>query len=870
MKKILVVVFACLAIPFLGQDHVQRELLIQLVKDADPNEVVLSVNKEFGSFLNFHWEENVSTPMRIHLFQWDWAEMNEMEVLRYCQLLPQVQVAQFNHLIEDRLTPNDPIFGNQWHHIDPQDNDIDSELAWDITTGGLTPMGDEIVACVVETQGAKWDQEDILPNHWVNVNEIAGNGLDDDNNGYIDDYDGWNVSNNTDNSSNGNHGTQVSSMIGSKGNNGMGVAGVNWDVKLMQVQMGGISEANAIAAYTYPLVMRQLYNNTNGDQGAFVVVTNSSWGIDNAAANGYPLWCAMYDTLGHYGILSCAATANNNVNVDNVGDMPTTCPSDYLISVTATNNADVRTFSGFGTTHIDLGAPGEAVMMAGNNGYSTSSGTSFASPCVAGAVALMYSAPCQSLAQIAHANPAEAAMMVRGYILSGVDPVSNLVNEVLTGGRLNVFNSLNLILGECVSGNCPPPFAVADAPVPASPDRMITWSSIGNGPFEVQYRVQGSASWLSVSGIINETVTLANLSPCSDYEYQVRAICDTLTSEWTPLFYFTTDGCCVNPTYYNADNLMADGAVISWNPVIAASGYTVQLIQGQNIVSTNETIQNTFTFNGLSSCTTYEVAVTSICLGIEPQMQMMTFTTLGCASCQEVATCAAGTNDATGEWIANVTVGSINNTSVSDNGYGDYTGVTTDLVLGQNYVISVTPGFGGFSYNEYSRAWIDWSGDGDWTSDELIFDPGQASTSTATGNFDVPMTATQGSARMRVGMTYYGLFGTGETPDACGTFSYGEFEDYCVNLVDGNAVAESQMNTLHFYPNPASDVVTWTGEKVSSVLCFDATGKCVARYDFNGEQSGQIDVSQWANGLYWVQYETAGGVNQSKIVVSHE
>lgn len=154
MKKILVVVFAFMAIPFLGQDHVQRELLIQLVKDTDPNEIVLSVNKEFGSFLNFHWEENVSNPMRIHLFQWDWAEVNEMEVLRYCQLLPQVQVAQFNHLIEDRLTPNDPIFGNQWHHIDPQDNDIDSELAWDITTGGLTPMGDEIVACVVETQGA--------------------------------------------------------------------------------------------------------------------------------------------------------------------------------------------------------------------------------------------------------------------------------------------------------------------------------------------------------------------------------------------------------------------------------------------------------------------------------------------------------------------------------------------------------------------------------------------------------------------------------------------------------------------------------------------------------------------------------------------
>ena len=870
MKKIIVAIMCFIVLPVLGQDHVQKEVLIQLMKGFEPDEVVLSVNKDLGTFLNFHWEQKISSPMRIHLFRWEWDGLSEEEILRYCQSLPQVQAAQFNHLIEDRLTPNDPIFGNQWHHIDAQDNDIDSELAWDITTGGLTPLGDEIVACVVETQGAKWDQEDILPNHWVNINEIAGNGLDDDNNGYVDDYDGWNVSNNTDNSSNGNHGTQVSSMIGSKGNNGMGVAGVNWDVKLMQVQMGGISEANAIAAYTYPLVMRQLYNSTNGSQGAFVVVTNSSWGIDNAAAINYPLWCAMYDTLGHYGILSCAATANNNVNVDNVGDMPTTCPSDYLISVTATNNADVRTFSGFGTTHIDLGAPGEAVMMAGNNGYSTSSGTSFASPCVAGAVALMYAAPCQSLAQIAHANPAQAAAMVRGYILSGIDPVSNLVGEVLTGGRLNVFNSLNLILGECVSGDCPSPFAVADAPVPASPDRLITWSSIGNGPFEIQYRVQGNLNWSTLSNIQGQNATLSNLEFCASYEYQMRATCDTLTSEWSPLQYFTTDGCCVNPSNFNVTNTMTDGAVITWNPVLAASGYSIMLIQGTVVVGNYETDQLSYAFTNLFPCTEYQAVVTSTCVGIEPQVQNVSFTTMGCASCQEVATCVVGTNDASGEWIANVTIGSINNTSVSDGGYGDYTDVTTDLAIGQDYSISVTPGFSGFSYNEYSKAWIDWNGDGDWTSDEMIFDPGQASTTTATGTFNVPSSVSLGSKRLRVGMTYYGLFGTGEAPDACGAFSYGEFEDYCVTIVDATHVAENNNQNWKFYPNPARDVIRWEGPELRRLLCFDATGKCVAVQTHNNEQSGWIDVSSWPTGLYWMQWETADGVNQSKIMVTHD
>ncbi len=101
------------------------------------------------------------------------------------------------------------------------------------------------------------------------------------------------------------------------------IAGANWDVKLMVVTRDGISEAAVIESYTYPLEMRQLYNSTGGTKGAFVVATNSSWGIDNADPTDYPLWCAFYDSLGAVGVLSCGATANNNVNIDVVGDMPT-------------------------------------------------------------------------------------------------------------------------------------------------------------------------------------------------------------------------------------------------------------------------------------------------------------------------------------------------------------------------------------------------------------------------------------------------------------------------------------------------------------------------------------------------------------------
>ena len=83
---------------------------------------------------------------------------------------------------------------------------------------------------------------------------------------------------------------------------------------MMVLNMGGnLTQASVVSAYTYPLIMRQKWNNSNGTQGAFVVATSSSWGIDRANSASYPLWCQFYDTLGHYGILNVCATTNSNL-----------------------------------------------------------------------------------------------------------------------------------------------------------------------------------------------------------------------------------------------------------------------------------------------------------------------------------------------------------------------------------------------------------------------------------------------------------------------------------------------------------------------------------------------------------------------------
>jgi len=432
-------------------DVVPGELIVMFHKNADADFFAKKHSSIDGYKSGLKPIAELSALSHIYLFSFSQDISDSDKILRDLALDPTVEAVQYNHFVEDRATvPNDPSFGSQWHHVEGADHDIDTDLAWDISTGGHTANGDRIVVAVLEGGGSDYSHVDLIDNHWVNPLETAGNGVDDDGNGYTDDVNGWNTTSNSDAISAGGHGTAVSGMIGATGNNATGVVGVNWSVGIMQVQMGGLTEANVVAAYSYPHTMRNLYNTTNGAQGAFVVATNASWGIDLANPASYPVWCAYYDDLGSVGILNCGATANAQYDIDTQGDMPTGCSSDYMVAVTATNNMDQRTFSAYGATTIDLGAPGENVYLpSSGNSYGGTSGTSFASPCVAGAIALVYSAPCADLAANALTTPQATADLVRSFIFDGVDPIAQLGPETVTGGRLNAFNAINLAMLNC-------------------------------------------------------------------------------------------------------------------------------------------------------------------------------------------------------------------------------------------------------------------------------------------------------------------------------------------------------------------------------------------------------------------------------------
>jgi subtilisin family serine protease len=334
---------------------------------------------------------------------------------------PRVLFAQPDYQIQINATPNDPSFGSLWglHNTGQSggtaDADIDAPEAWDITKGSPS-----IIVGVIDT-GIDYNHPDLAANMWRNPGEIAGNGLDDDSNGFVDDVFGADFANNDGNPiDDNNHGTHVAGTIGAVGNNGVGVVGVAWNVRLMALKFlsagGSGYTSDAIEAINYAIA-----------KGAKIL--NNSWG-----GGGYD--GALYNAIvaaKNSGIIFVAAAGNSGANNDTGAFYPANYNVDNVVSVAATTRTDtLASFSNYGATTVDLAAPGVSILSTTrSNTYSTFSGTSMATPHVAGAFALVWSA-----------NPTLTYRQVIDRVLNNVDPLAALSGRVVTGGRLNVSRAL--------------------------------------------------------------------------------------------------------------------------------------------------------------------------------------------------------------------------------------------------------------------------------------------------------------------------------------------------------------------------------------------------------------------------------------------
>jgi subtilisin family serine protease len=366
-----------------------------------------------------------------------------------------VKYAQEDHPVTQRAVPNDKSFKQQWDMLlDNQNFGIDAISAWNnFGQGGTDAAGNDIVVAVVDG-GVDVDHEDLAQNIWVNAGEIPGNKKDDDGNGYIDDINGWNAFNNSGAVASDYHGTHVAGTVGAVGNNGIHGAGVNWNVKLMAINGSSGTTSVVLKAYGYVLKQKQLWVSSGGKQGANVVATNSSFGVDygDCKSGSFPAWNDIYNEMGKVGVLHAIATANIGMDIDKNGDVPTGCDSEFIIAVTNTEkNGNKNNGAGFGLTTIDIGAPGTNIFSTiENNGWGSLTGTSMATPHVAGAVAYMHSAGSKAFNDMYLKDPAKGALALKEVMLKTVTPAASMKGKTVSGGILNI-NQAGLAMKDYVT-----------------------------------------------------------------------------------------------------------------------------------------------------------------------------------------------------------------------------------------------------------------------------------------------------------------------------------------------------------------------------------------------------------------------------------
>lgn len=325
-----------------------------------------------------------------------------------------VEYAEPDYVVRALVVPDDPSFSSLWGL-----SAIAAPAAWDTTTGS-----NEVVVAVVDT-GIDYNHQDIRANMWVNLAELNGTpGKDNDGNGVVGDIYGYNAVRNSGNPLDDNdHGTHVSGTIGAVGNNGIGVTGVNWNVKLMACKFldanGSGYISDAIECFQYVQGMKA--------RGVNIIATNNSWG-------GGAYSQALYDAINaQRDILFIAAAGNAGANNDTTVAYPADYDLPNVVAVAATTSADgLAGFSNYGRRTVHVGAPGNSILSTvRNNGYGYMSGTSMATPHVTGLAALLKAN-----------NSGLDWRGVRNLILSTGDQTSAMNGKSVTGRRINAFHAV--------------------------------------------------------------------------------------------------------------------------------------------------------------------------------------------------------------------------------------------------------------------------------------------------------------------------------------------------------------------------------------------------------------------------------------------
>ena len=427
---------------------------------------------------------------------------NPMDAIAQLKSNLAIDYIEPNYMYYRQATPDDPLFSQLWGMNQAANNDIDAPEAWDIYTGDPNYR-----VAIIDT-GIDFNHPDLQGNIWINPGEIANDGIDNDGNGYIDDVSGWDFTgtglgtkfatgDNNPQDGNG-HGTHVAGTIAGKGNNAVGVAGVVWGAKIVPLKF--LDDAGS--GSTSAAVMAIQYCQTNG-----IKLSNNSWGgggFSTALGNAI-------SAAGAADHLFVAAAGNSSLNIDGlIKSYPASYNYANQINVAATTaTGTLASFSNYGLTSVQVGAPGNAIVstysttVAGSTGYASLSGTSMASPHVTGVAALLRGR-----------MPAWTVAQVKAAILSTVKPLTSLSGKTVTGGTISAYKALLSTIVETV-----PPTVTASRSIAA-----------------------GNLGWNNAAVTLTMTATdEVGGSGVRDVRYTVGATTTTVPGATATISY-TTDG----------------------------------------------------------------------------------------------------------------------------------------------------------------------------------------------------------------------------------------------------------------------------------------------------------------------------------------
>lgn len=492
-----------------------------------------------------------------------------------------------NWAVTASITPSDALYAQQWA---PPVMQLPS--TWDVTTG-LTSQ----IVVVIDT-GVNYNHPDLNQNIWTNPAEAPNNGIDDDNNGYIDDIHGINAITNSGNPMDDQgHGTHVAGIIGAEGHNTIGVAGVAWNLRIVAAKFldstGSGSTSNAIKAINYATALKRAGRN--------VIVTNNSWG-----GGGYSsAMAAAIADASNEGILFVAAAGNSGTNNDTTPFYPASYSSPNVIAVASIRSTlTLATNSNFGEGSVHIAAPGVGIASTGkDNNYIYLSGTSMAAPQVAG-VALLAQARC---------NGDLSMTLLRSAVVNTGTVSAALAGKVSSASYVNAYEAVRIAAQLCVPTPTPSPTPIATAqptstpaptPIPLppgiTPTATPTWSIPWSDTEALQIFVSSASYEANLDGLEGAR------QRCQSLANAVPALAGTtwypiLSSSTWDAINLTGTNAASEPIFNLDGSIIANSRALLWDAVNTSLTNGVQFDENQVPVAPGISVYTGTTPAGLAA-----------------------------------------------------------------------------------------------------------------------------------------------------------------------------------------------------------------------------------------------------------------------------